>query len=674
MKRDCTHQWRKGVALLCAVCFLPWEALPAAAAPVFPEVRETHWIQNGGVLAPSADTAAQTETDSSEDTVSIQKAASLPESYSLLDVDGKCYVTSVKDQGSTGLCWAYSSLGACESNILMQGLELPEAWLDSKGELNFSEAALGWYPFTNHLLPGDPTSGDYISLEKKGLSGGNPTIASFVLAAGIGTQLEEYAALSDWNKGYSEYQRYNSYYRMKSSDVIVRPGENTVSTVKQWMMESGAVAASFYSKGTFYDNGSSTAYYQNKYDIDRADHAILIVGWDDSYSRENFKPGMQPDADGAWLVQNSWGRDSGDDGYFWLSYEEPSLCELARFQMEDAVSHSAYYQYDGSVSYASVNFPAAANVFTAETDGTLSEVMFAAASSNPQTCWYTISVYRMAEGSNDPTDGEKLCTKQGTARFGGYKNISLADRTVALKKGDRFSVILELRRTRSSQEPLYLSFESNASDTLERHCTILPGQTYISDGESWMDMTEVQQWQNNSGKYPYAELGNAAIKAIIRPDSAAADRTMLDNALAYGAPTSGENALYQEAYQEAIRLDENASQAEVDNAAGNLLAGLERAGIFRYSEHIYDKETAAAAFLLGDVNQDGTITAADVSCAMTAQARDGAGLSTSLQMAQAAAADIDGNGVLSAADCAYLLQYCAFEGAGISKNWDEILP
>ena len=73
---------------------------------------------------------------------------------------------------------------------MKQGLDIPESWKDSSGELNFSEAALGWYPFTNHLLVGDLTSGDYITMDNKGISGGNPTIAGYGLAAGIGPQLE----------------------------------------------------------------------------------------------------------------------------------------------------------------------------------------------------------------------------------------------------------------------------------------------------------------------------------------------------------------------------------------------------------------------------------------------------------------------------------------------------
>jgi C1A family cysteine protease len=50
-------------------------------------------------------------------------------------------------------------------------------------------------------------------------------------------------------------------------------------------------------------------------------HGVSIVGWDDSFSRENFPVSNQPDGDGAWIVRNSWGPGWGDGGYFYMSYD-----------------------------------------------------------------------------------------------------------------------------------------------------------------------------------------------------------------------------------------------------------------------------------------------------------------------------------------------------------------
>ena len=88
------------------------------------------------------------------------------------------------------------------------------------------------------------------------------------------------------------------YYRIN----LIRNPE----AAKKAIMSYGAIAASYYHDEDYY-NAKTNAYYN--YSNIFTNHAIAIVGWDDTFPKTNFK-GQQPSKDGAWLIRNSWGRDN----------------------------------------------------------------------------------------------------------------------------------------------------------------------------------------------------------------------------------------------------------------------------------------------------------------------------------------------------------------------------
>ena len=96
--------------------------------------------------------------------------------------------------------------------------------------------------------------------------------------------------------------------------------------VKQAIYKNGAIGATYYSKDSLYYNQSTASYYCSQ--EQRTNHAITIVGWDDSYSKSNFRSNNQPKNNGAWLVKNSWGKSYGKNGFIWISYEDKSVKKL----------------------------------------------------------------------------------------------------------------------------------------------------------------------------------------------------------------------------------------------------------------------------------------------------------------------------------------------------------
>ena len=74
-------------------------------------------------------------------------------------------------------------------------------------------------------------------------------------------------------------------------------------TIKKRMMQNGGIYVAFHSDGAnYYDNGTTYAYYQSDSSYYNANHAVLLVGWDDNYAKENFDPKEQPENNGFLLT------------------------------------------------------------------------------------------------------------------------------------------------------------------------------------------------------------------------------------------------------------------------------------------------------------------------------------------------------------------------------------
>jgi C1A family cysteine protease len=198
-------------------------------------------------------------------------------------------VTPVKDQGSCGSCWAFSTVGAIEGWNKIQ-----------RGQLvNLSE---------QELVDCDRSDG--------GCSGGELDVPYDYITHNKGLcQRSDYAyegvdATCDTRKCKTRYGNVNGCYYISPNNeealrAAVDKGPVTVA------IEADQLPFRFYNGGIFDYKGCGN----------NLDHGVLVVG----YGEENGQK--------YWIVKNSWGEDWGENGYIRMlrseSESSKGICGIA---------------------------------------------------------------------------------------------------------------------------------------------------------------------------------------------------------------------------------------------------------------------------------------------------------------------------------------------------------
>lgn len=598
-------------------------------------------FENSDYEQPLYGSAAETDT--------------VPESYDLRE---QGIITSVKDQGSDGMCWAFATLGAAESHLL----KYYETDLDNINDMDLSEEQVGYYLYTPDPQPLSPTYGDAIIQAKKGASGGNALHASFFLST-VGIQEEAYLPYQGCSGFDSEYQRKQTAYRMTGSETMLSvQTDSERKTIKKRMMQNGGIYVAFHSSGAnYYDNGTTYAYYQSDSSYYNANHAVLLIGWDDNYAKENFDPKEQPKNNGAWLVKNSWGDGKLDDGYFWISYEDTSLGEYASFTFEPREDSGNIYYYDGAGYSVAYSFDSVANVFRAEEDETLSRVGFYQTSYNGNNPKYQIQVYRLSEAATDPTDGELLLDTTGHSGGFGYQEITLPE-TVSLQKNERFSVVLSMKiKKNQTWQNGYLTIEEDFdANNYSMQFSAQPGQSYILDQGSteWLDATQLT---GEKGAFH-----NVNLHAIMLPKEQEMDTAQLQ-AIETCAKAANETDIAEVAATILeLSKEETIPQGLLNRVTAALMGLLEKQGTITYPDYAYPHAK------WGDINEDGVVDVEDAVLVLTTYAKKAAGRENSLRYWQLIQGDVNGTlDDLTVEDAVAILTYYAKKASGQEATFAE---
>ncbi len=526
--------------------------------------------------------AAETDTQPSEET-----AQSLPAKIDLRDYNGKNYVTPVKNQNPFATCWAFGIAAAAETSYLFANdLGVPAG--EKNTNVNFSEKYIAWFLY-HGITANDVTKGkirasqigegnDMEQVDKEYSAaaynfGGTACLGLNFLASGFGPvdesvsingELPYYYAgknrlRSNMFSGYTESDNWaipvNSEYRnplsvngFKGGKALPSPcawdsdgqyylSEDGLNAVKTEISKGHAV-----SLGVCFDsnmNPDNWAMFNNgnKY---FSNHEVTIVGYDDTYSKDNFtryfssgKPAKKttPPGDGAFIVKNTngslteedkatatvnkmgvtiyedpnagkWGID--DSGYFYLSYYDHSMETPVSFDFESEASvkykEQNHDQYDLLMTsfYAGSDYETTskmANVFDAEEDEYLYSISYRTNSPNTTAAY---EIYKGVE-NGDPASGTLLETGRTTHELSGYYNIDLKGEYF-LKKGEKYSVVITMSRQSADGEKTVYSdvvpFSINIFDGAHKtivNSVVNSGESYFFTDGKWTDMADIRE-------------------------------------------------------------------------------------------------------------------------------------------------------------------------------------
>ncbi|XP_038138413.1 cathepsin K [Cyprinodon tularosa] len=213
-----------------------------------------------------------------------ESVSRLPKS---VDYRKKGMVTAVKNQGSCGSCWAFSSAGALEGQLAKK---------------------------TGQVIDLSPQNLVDCVKENDGCGGGYMTNAFNYVEENGGIDSEEAYPYV----GQDQPCRYNSSgmaAQIKGYKEVPKGNERAlaVALFKVGPVSVGIDATQptfqFYQRGIYHDPNC------NKEDIN---HAVLAVGYGVNTRGKKF-----------WIVKNSWGENWGNKGYVLMARNRGNLCGIA---------------------------------------------------------------------------------------------------------------------------------------------------------------------------------------------------------------------------------------------------------------------------------------------------------------------------------------------------------
>lgn len=417
----------------------------------------------------------------------------LPDHY---DSRKEGIVTGIKEQGIWGTCWSFAAMAAAETSVLKKDIFI---------DPDFSELYLTYlfYHRTDDIL--NNTAGDR-NLDTLGYldNGGNPFQAAIALSGWQGAADEQTAVYQPYEEPVVPELNKGNYNTAVLRNARFLSGNQ--DEMKSAVMEYGGVVI-MYRHDDKYMNYDTAAY---SFPGDGSNHAVMIVGWEDDYNRNNFLPESNVSKDGAWIVKNCWGSEWGDGGYFYLSYEDQSIKTRCAYEFQSSSVYDNNYYYDGNAvpAYNVIDDGGSiANIYETKANkgGTelLKAVEFMLYTSKVR---YNIQVYLNPSDNNIPASGTPLLSNPitGETESAGIYTVDL-NQEILLSPGDRYAVVV----TFSGESQIKYGVEcSRDIGWISFQAGLRRGQSFFrqSTGGAWNDLYDygecarVKAFTVNSGQ------------------------------------------------------------------------------------------------------------------------------------------------------------------------------
>ena len=232
--------------------------------------------------------------------------ASIPTTYNLKDIIPENVV--IRDQMQTNSCWAFATLGVLESSLGLRDK------LNSKNTISydFSERHMNYTSTKSAFLNGKTNK---YGFSRELTDGGNFWMASAYLTNGNGA-VDESSLPFENNEDKIDISEIEGkevtttlYDTREFEEVTADEKEKVMDEMKEHIMNYGGIYVNIHGaaiNGDSYNNETGAIYCKEK-EKEKIDHAVVVIGWDDNYSKENFNEKQRPQENGAWIVKNSWG-------------------------------------------------------------------------------------------------------------------------------------------------------------------------------------------------------------------------------------------------------------------------------------------------------------------------------------------------------------------------------